>query len=438
MAEDERQAAGLPYGQLGCATYSQQDTEWIFSRQIGGSELRASQDLWPLTFPCLEQISHIEERIPGNEDDTSAACCETRPLPDHRLACLRALPQLRIASSLISRYHRESLASTEDLDQTIQSTELLAFGTAIRTDSRNPASHSASVSIAAFVTGQNGEILRLAYIQHENVQLQKDSFGQWDLRLPALSSKITDSWNNNAQAIRQVVFSPSSGLGYTWIAVRQDSTTTILHPRVLKDGRLDANPILTLPISRTGGHDHADVAFHPDDPLQIALVDKHGHWSIWIITDQKRNTRRAPFSIRLWKHGRLHPWNDRYVPRSSRPHYDGWHAVRWLRIDPTSFRLAVIDRRKIALVDPAGDPPIEPNLRLGPIGEGQWILAAKVLLDGRRLLVLTNSQLIWLSTPQHMKTMTKHLVEVHHSWRHFRSQSDTTLRLAVFEGNEGL
>ena len=447
MADQQTHVRNLAYGQLGRATYTTKNHEWTFTRELGESRTGDYQ-AQPLSFHCFRQISETEVcfadevgRKRTSDNNPNKTYGNGRPYP-------QALPQVAAAASLLA-HHMGTWRNENVGEQNAASTDLLIFGAAVRL-SHARAERNLSVPITAFVTGPTCNTLRIAYIQSRTARLSSNSYHDIPVQLPAISTDTFADWNSPDQPIRQIICPSAECMVQTWLAARQDSATTIFHPLLNEPNpysqggtrvfqQLDANPILTLPVSRTGGYSHADIAFHPEDAHQLALVDTHGHWSIWKVTDSKKLHGRPRFSATLVQHGRLHSWTDRYKPSSPRPHHDGWHAVRWIKTATQIYRLAVCDRRTMIVFDTAGGPAITPQLRLGSGRDGQWILGVKAFRRCQGLLILTTNSILWLSAPEpHTPSrQVKPIIEVEYSMIHHRAPSDVTLRASVFEDSKG-
>ncbi|KAM6530769.1 hypothetical protein FSOLCH5_000264 [Fusarium solani] len=167
----------------------------------------------------------------------------------------------------------------------------------------------------AAVTGESGELLRLARID--------ESKWQWDhnkdtaLHLSVIDPEDPDEeaiWASDGLPISQVKFATSLTRydAVRWVIVQKQTSTTILQPEYHKVpvgqpptadldaqqqrlSRIDPNPIVTVSHKKTGSNAQVDVAFNPNSKgqhPQMAIIDECGYWSVWDVIGNK-NTRLA-------------------------------------------------------------------------------------------------------------------------------------------------
>ncbi|KAJ4186151.1 hypothetical protein NW767_004812 [Fusarium falciforme] len=167
----------------------------------------------------------------------------------------------------------------------------------------------------AAVTGESGELLRLARVD--------ESKWQWDhnkdtvLHLSVIDPEDPDEeaiWASDGLPISQVKFATSLTRydAVRWVIVQKQTSTTILQPEYHKVpvaqpptadldaqqqrlSRIDPNPIVTLSHKKTGSNAQVDVAFNPNSKgqhPQMAIIDECGYWSVWDVIGNK-NTRLA-------------------------------------------------------------------------------------------------------------------------------------------------
>uniref|UniRef100_A0A8H7NDR7 RNA polymerase I-specific transcription initiation factor RRN6-like protein n=1 Tax=Bionectria ochroleuca TaxID=29856 RepID=A0A8H7NDR7_BIOOC len=173
-----------------------------------------------------------------------------------------------------------------------------------------------NIPVLASVTGESGELLRLARIE--------DSKWKWDedehsiLHLSVIDPVDQDDeliWESDGLPISQVKYVSSAGSRYEairWIIVQKETSTVILQPEYQpiplsttrntssgqgqSSSRIKANPILTLWHHETGGNAHADVTFNvPADgsPPQLCVIDECGYWTLWNIYGKLGRTATA-------------------------------------------------------------------------------------------------------------------------------------------------
>lgn len=165
----------------------------------------------------------------------------------------------------------------------------------------------------AAVTGESGELLRLARIDESKWQWghDKDTL----LNLSVIDPEDPDEeaiWASDGLPISQVKFATSLTRydAVRWVIVQKPTSTTILQPeyhkvpvaqpptadlaaRQQRLSRIDPNPIATLSHKNTGGNAQVDIAFNPNSKgqyPQMAIIDECGYWSVWDVIGNK-NTR---------------------------------------------------------------------------------------------------------------------------------------------------
>ncbi|KAJ6016709.1 hypothetical protein N7451_000088 [Penicillium sp. IBT 35674x] len=198
------------------------------------------------------------------------------------------------------REHPESLpASNETYTSRVSS--LLDLGYA----AISPPRDSSHISIAATVTGEGRNIISLRVIVEDTWELPHDRSA---VCVPAISDEETTEWSRPGALIQQICFArpPEGEKQGTLMAARLLDSTMLFRPLYrsapaapvkhyhsinsssLRTSRLDANPLVDIPITWTGGYPHADVAFNPHQN-KLAILDVQGNWSIWEIeTEQKQ------------------------------------------------------------------------------------------------------------------------------------------------------
>lgn len=208
---------------------------------------------------------------------------------------------------------------TEKYDPEIS--ELFDIGYAV--DQRRHDKRLRSVPIAVAVTGESRNIISLRTLEEEILELtspQKLAF-----RAPSISDVEMSEWSNCGAPVRQVHFARPLEEKPVFMAARLHTKTTIFRPlyqwdpvpmhfpedtilgssKPLKNSRLDANPIVEVSVSRTGGFSHADVTFNPWYQRQFAIVDIRGKWSVWEITGRQR-LQQSTWAVELVKSGSCH------------------------------------------------------------------------------------------------------------------------------------
>lgn len=170
-------------------------------------------------------------------------------------------------------------------------------------DYRDPWRVTGAASLA-MATGESGQILRLLHLDesswfwegYEDVNL-----GAWDLKPGDREEEAY--WCQGAAAITGIKYFTHHTLHapLRWLIVQKELSTTILSPiyhsvpvaysNAALEGRsasrIDPNELLSFSLKHTEGRAHVDVDINPphrDLPLQVAIIDDHGGWSIWNVT----------------------------------------------------------------------------------------------------------------------------------------------------------
>ncbi len=330
--------------------------------------------------------------------------------------------------------------------------ERFALGKAL--DCANGPPSSNAIPIAAMSGGANGDALKL-------VQIREDWYG-WgsnrgvNLSVPEIDGGIEGWWTGDGGVLQQICFAEKAGTSTTWLAVRLPCATAILRPLLqsvsvpassLEFGHysksypsspLDANPVLTLHIHRTGGISHANVTFNPWYERQFAIVDQQGFWSIWTIEDYRHRSGSAYAGAGKSAHVLDGASDD--ADSTARGQADGWGKLCWVADGST---LLVCSRRHLAIFDLKALKPA--RLQAPEVGlerSSDWILDVKRNpLDDGHVFVLTSSRIFWLDI-----TGVEESIDNEHgvgggrillSLRHYREADDITLRLQLMPLDEG-
>jgi RNA polymerase I-specific transcription initiation factor RRN6 len=439
----------LGYGHLGTATYEPNAREWSFLRRCVDRGT---------SHPAFPFVAVRRETVYGNSADSN----ELPPRIRHPLSYsvgghgphpLSACPGLDSADfrqeESLSSAINTSLGQYDPL-----TSDRLGFGSASCLLDNDVRSGNATVPIAALASGANAESIVLTQIGSERVTVTNENDKELVFKIPKITTNNHTCWTGNGEAVLQICFAAASGYQSTWMVARLLSSTTIFHPlfrrrpvtttikssnasSAIRHSLLDANPILTIPVSRTGGHPHADVSFHPTDCHVLALIDQHGNWSTWQIDGKRSLTTRALFKIQLLRTGKLYTWENLTRPPLADPYHDGWHKICWVADDSGYFnRVFVANRRDAVVHAPLDEETYPVSLGLGQVNEAQWVLdVKKSALHPGWIFVLTSTRVLCLSTINHewrdMPKTDSHTILC--SWQHFRSRRDITLSLTLLE-----
>ena len=222
-----------------------------------------------------------------------------------------------------------------------------------------------------------------------------------------------------------------------FIAIRQRRSTSICIIRISDQPGSDSSSmvftieiVLTIPVSRTGGHTHSQVAFNPKEHSVVGIVDEHGNWSSWELHGRPKLSSRILFTGNLKASGKLmRPIATPSGPPT--PFLDHWHSICWLEAEESESQLVVVcNRRDARLFDGQGNERGEVDVRLGSKAVDNWILDIRPSqLDLSTCYVLTSTRVLVL------RLSRQGSIELTCSWTHFHGRS-MTLSLSVLEMSE--
>lgn len=305
--------------------------------------------------------------------------------------------------------------------------------------------------LIALPCGEAGHILRIIRIQTRS----RGWGGRKGRQGPSIQHQYLHStdqgyWMGTRGTIRQILFSEDENDSNSWLAVRQDSVTTIFRPsygesqmalvqgstmRAFRASPLQANPIVSLSNNRTGSQSHVHVSFNPWYTRQFIVVTLLGNWSIWDIESHQKGK-----GIRLVA-GRSGNVSDGHEPdplSKALPsdHEDGWHYVCWISDHST---IAVCNRQTIAIFCVKDEPIRLRSIDLSKSFSGRIIDVKRSVIDQSHLFVLTTSQIFWIAvTPTGEGDQDQTGARILLSYRHFRNTNDETLRLVPLQDEYGM
>ncbi|VUC35104.1 unnamed protein product [Clonostachys rosea] len=319
MAE-ARRFADHKYGQAGRLTYIPRDITKADSGALHTS--RCASD-----FLSFKSLGKPAELYPPSRSKLSGQNVSRLGVERniHKRWLLKSHPEAFLGNSVVSGLLTENIDRFQKLDDTLSSRPLLTMAEMV--DWSQP-TRPVNIPVLAAVTGESGELLRLARIE--------DSKWKWDedehsiLHLSVIDPVDQDDeliWESDGLPISQVKYLTSSGSRYgaiRWIIVQKETSTVILQPEYqpipLNTGRkassgqgqsssrISANPILTLWHHETGGNAHADVTFNvPADSSspQLCVIDECGYWTLWNIHGK---LGRSAAALRLQPYKCGHIW----------------------------------------------------------------------------------------------------------------------------------
>ena len=441
----------LNYGHLGTASFNEDARRWTFLRQpLDQEHLRSA---FPFSLVKEEEVHAATGNFGSSDGDT-------RPESHISYRHLRA----RSANAALATV---SVEDEEPISHAITKlaerhnpnlSDCLAFGSASLLLENDVRSGYTTVPIVAFASGSTGELITFVQLGRDTANVEDLDGKEVDLKIPTITTTNETSWKGSGETIQQICFAATRGYQSTWMAARLLSSTTIFHPlfhrkatqstisgsNISPTGNspspLDANPILTIPTSRTGGHPHADVCFHPEDSQSLGVVDQHGNWSTWRIEGKRSVSSRVLFRIHLLKAGKLYSWENLRRPADIPPYHDGWHRISWLANKARDIdKVFVVNRRDASLHAIANEQRDAVDLLLGQINEARWVLdLRKSITHPGRLFILTTTRVLWISMADEARRDTSHSGEftILCSWQHHRDGEDVTLHLTVLETSQ--
>lgn len=417
--QDAHTSKILNYGHLGPLHYNQTTEEWETSRIIrpDDSSLEASSYT---TAHSAFPFRHVSSRLLLTGDLAGQARAQLDSVgPDQ-------VPERQLA--LLSHGSRSSPE------------ELLAIGGAVIGDDpsiRESYQVNPSITtIGAAVDVSTHGVVRMFTL---DALAQSSGTDGDDSSNDSLSGhkQYKTKWTSSGGPIQQIYFGPGAGYSSTWVAVRLLTSTIIFHPLIGR--KLHANPFVSIPISRTGGFSHADVAIIYRANVKIALVDSRGNWTIWQIEGADNDRLNVKGVVSLVSHGRLAAAKSQEPSTSAS--LDAWHQIRWFtESEDWAESLFVCSRYNASFFESSGTRKWLVDLRLGRPEHGRAILDVRNSKTRPDLVfVLTSVCLLVVSLKASTETRDVH--QGHDPillvWRHFRSQRDTTLRLNLIESGLG-
>lgn len=456
----------LNYGHLGTITYDEEHKTWETLRIVrphiastrdaeAGERSRSAFPIRHLSSKVVyyglaglptETDSELNDSNLNDSDEPSAG-------PITRASNINAKIEDN-SGSQIEWSHSDAIAL--DIKQSPNRSALLAIGSAVSTLARRGCSELVCVPVAASVSDCNAQSVRLVCIGQEAFESLNLNGNGVGLKIPSISNEHQAHWTGSGGPVQQICFAAESGYSSTWMATRLQTSTTIFHPLVrqkpvpskgdtlpllfqaLPSSLLDANPVVSIPISRTGGHPHAHVSFHPKDHAKLALIDEHGNWSVWLVDGERQESPHSRFWVTLMSFGKIWTWDYEKRLRESAPYHDGWHRISWcIRSQTLSDELFICNRRTAAVYKTSGDLLGLQDLHLGHARENQMILDVQWsrTISGH-CFVLTSTRLFWLyfkDAAFGRSGMNQDIPHILLAWQHFRDRGDTTLELVLLE-----
>ena len=411
----DRSGLDFPFGHFGHNEYDIRSRTWRLGR-----EMTPHLVLRPLGAP---KVSHHPQNALQGSSDSDARHNRPKTRHDKEIeALVRSYPEIRSVSNILHPFLRTSEVAqdAECRYDPIRSCSM-TFG---HVYSKH---HHQHLPVLCMVTGVTRCSLRLV-----RVRMQKRGWNDSrtsSIAVPVLRGEET-MWTSEHEPIQQIRFSKLTDYANTLLAVRQLTTTLIfrpLHrkvsPESLWSSQISFNEPYKVPVEETGGFGHADVAFNPWFPQQVAIIDQAGQWQV--IEFQSRNVKRV---ARTWKAAAPMVDAARLTVL-----YDGWSRIAWVT---NTLTLAVCTRRSLTLFNIGGeDPVIVASINSEDQGSFPSFIDIIVIPGHSDLLcVLTNTHLtvyrvLWdVSGGTSVQTITR--------IRHFKNPEDLGMRLYCWAEDE--
>lgn len=368
-------------------------------------------------------------------------------------ALVKACPELASSSKYLRGNEARSqaiAAATDNYDPRVS--KLLALGNASCADENRVTNRTMPIAVLAW--GDSASSLKFTTL--ENKLAEEISSNIHRANVPSITSRESGWWAGHGTSVRQICFSDTVEETSTWMAVRFSRSTRIFRPLyhrspvparygddepvhdISPNSRLDANPLVNISISMTGGHSHADVMINPMYQRQVAIVDELGNWSVWEVQGRHQLKNKGNWRVIKTSFGYLPlPDSEDKDNGFSQEHYDGWASITWVE-----DKLLVCDRRNAVLFSISSDPIKLCRIDLDLERNSEWILDLKRSpANESHIFVLTSSRIIWLNVVS--RDATHHgddesiEIPILLSWRHFRGLEDTSLQLSLLKSGDG-
>lgn len=397
----------MPYGSFGEALYKEEDHSWRFERSFNDNYfLRLFSRSKTIYSPPSVQADQGTSQV-------VASLRHTRQVRN----LVNAFPEIQPAAALIPRVLRlsERVQETTASHDT-QKGKLFDVGRIPSEADHKP------VHVAAFPHGPTGSGLRI-------VQIQTQKQGWDDTKMDWIDVPIVHGeeaiWLMHGAPILQICFAHSTERSDAFLAIRLPSRTLIFRPILRKSplsagsgSRLDSNLVCEIPISKTGGKQHADVVFNPWFSRQFGIIDQAGHWTVWELEGRIYMTAKC-----LAKGS---AFVESAIPISAID--DGWARILWVH-SPTIIVVCTRHQFKLAYIEAATDEADAMQTKDPRTKVHQWILALTAIPDQPSCFaILTSTNVIVYRVVEKSWRLMQLL-----SVRHFANPDDMTLALSVFE-----
>lgn len=402
----------LSYGHLGEPFYDRNNQEWRFQRIPGiKSRLRVTGKPTNIVPAAIRHLDHNRT-------------AKERKIQINKLTQLYA--DLAPAVNIIAYSSKEPEAAFDSRASHLQSAlDLLVFG-------EIPGQNGGKqVRIAASVSGENGNAVRLISLQEDNSRTSDE--GRLHANLQSSRAASQPVWVGGENPIQQLTVSTPEDHESIFLAVRTHTEVSILRIFLRirpTDQPLKIEQLAKVPFDSKDMVRPLAVAFNPDDHLQFCILSEKGRWSSWELKPSPLNS--LSWIITTVSSGSL--FTDRNgLLNEDMPQADQtWGSCLWTQ-HPKALVLA--SRHNLHIVQPESN--FEPNdLSKKILRDGQdMVVEMKLTLgDVGHFVVVTTSCIMVLEIDEHAISSenAESAVSILASWRHFRDIVDLTLRLELF------
>ncbi|KAK4162278.1 RNA polymerase I-specific transcription-initiation factor-domain-containing protein [Cladorrhinum sp. PSN259] len=392
------------------------------------------------------------------------------------------LPEASINEEDLEALLMEEITSSQANSKPSAAEAALLFSTGDITDVRD-LSHGATKkhTILAVASGDSGNILRL-------VSLIREEWA-WDgagvrVQTHVPNPRLEGEWSEDGMAITLIRFAhdPKKDDPVRWLLVQRGRATTIYEPevrmipmpptktvvrkhsRVVNSSQIFANPLFTIPMSKTAGSLQSDVSFSRSDKglPQLAIVDQCGYWSIWDITGSIRGRLKKMTPVLKFCGNSL----TGSVPKlpSSPANEPMPHQMIFLSLGPNSTpeanqnkgtssqitspgpesrrRLLLLSNARALQLYDLATQTLHPVTHTVLANDSQQILGiVSSRINPSHAFILTNANILWVAVKESKaKTKSKSssstllTLDVLVSCPHQKDITDPTLRLDVSDG----
>ena len=418
---DDPTSYDLPYGHFGQADYDPDTREWSFERIA-----QSHHALAIFGEPRVTSIPAVTTHATAGEITTA----RQEPASRRHAKQIKDLWKVMAVAQPASQLLPPLLTVSEAVESAVAQYDplkgpLLAIGTI-----PSEGSHG-TTRVIAHATGSTSSDVRIAEIRMQK-RGWSDSKDAW-LEVPVVHGEEA-VWKGEGAPILSITFAKAREGVDAFMAVRLPTRTLIFRPALRKlpckgDSRLDPNLVAIIKMEAPGGMSHADVAFNPWFPRQVALVDQAGVWNVWEMSGKLGTPLQRVASGKLM--------GDEESKPSSSTLNDGWARILWVAALDV---VAMCNRNMLAVVHAVGVAATTEQtctLRFGTDHMPESLADLMVLPSRPECLLLASTTSVSIYKVRKEQDRTAHTLEAVLRLRHFRSPEDVTLNLYCFSDAEG-